>query len=86
MDNVLCGHSRNVRELPLVLFLLFADIMQAHNRLLLIIPRVASSAGTHLHLNRTTCLLQRPLYQPDRVHISETPSDHNLSDEVSLPD
>ena len=41
VDNGLCGHSRIVRELPLILFLLFADIMQAHNCLLLTIPRVA---------------------------------------------
>ena len=44
LDNGLCGHSRIVRELPLVLFLLFADTMQAHNCLSLIIPRVASSS------------------------------------------
>ena len=44
VDNGLCGHSRIVRELPLVLFLLFADTMQAHNCLSLIIPRVASSS------------------------------------------
>ena len=44
VDNGLCGHSRIVRELPLVLFLLFADAMQAHNCLSLIIPRVASSS------------------------------------------
>ena len=44
VDNVLCGHSRIVRELHLVLFLLFADTMQTHNCLSLIIPRVASSS------------------------------------------
>ena len=55
VDNVLCGHSRIVRELPLILFLLFADIMRAHNCLLLTIPRVASESESN-----------HPVYSNDR--------------------